>query len=181
MIRDSIEALVEGTSLTSEQAADAMTEIMTGDATPAQFGAFVTALRLKGETPDEIAGMAQVMRDKSLHVDIDGPLVDTCGTGGDSSGSFNISTTARFVVAGAGGCITVSFSTASRTNCSARRNEPIWHIYARSYSSPRKISARSTMKSPSKSTATRSTRSSLTIAWTTTRPNSCVGSAWNSD
>ena len=77
-----------------EQAARVMTEIMDGEATPAQVGAFVSALRLKGETPDEIAGMAQVMREKSLHVEIDGPLVDTCGTGGDASGSFNISTTA---------------------------------------------------------------------------------------
>ena len=57
MIRDSIEALVNGSSLTVEEAADAMTEIMTGEATPAQFGAFVTALRLKGETAQEIAGM----------------------------------------------------------------------------------------------------------------------------
>ena len=102
MIRDAIAALVDGKPLSMEQAAEAMIEIMSGDATPAQFGAFVTALRLKGETPDEIAGMAQVMREKSLHVDVDGPLVDTCGTGGDASGSFNISTTAGFMVAGAG-------------------------------------------------------------------------------
>ena len=102
MIQEAIQELVEGRSLPMEQAAQAMTEIMDGEATPAQFGAFVTALRLKGETPDEIAGMAQVMREKSLHVEIDGPLVDTCGTGGDSSGTFNISTTAGFAVAGAG-------------------------------------------------------------------------------
>ena len=102
MIREAIEALVEGRSLSMEQAAQAMSEIMDGEATPAQFGAFVTALRLKGETPDEIAGMAQVMRQKALRVHVDGPLVDTCGTGGDSSGTFNISTTAGFVVAGAG-------------------------------------------------------------------------------
>ena len=102
MIQEAIQELVEGRSLPMEQAAQAMAEIMDGEATPAQFGAFVTALRLKGETPDEIAGMAQVMREKSLHVEIDGPLVDTCGTGGDSSGTFNISTTAGFAVAGAG-------------------------------------------------------------------------------
>jgi len=102
MIQEAIQELVDGRSLPMEQAAQVMTEIMDGEATPAQFGAFVTALRLKGETPDEIAGMAQVMREKSLHVEIDGPLVDTCGTGGDASGSFNISTTAGFVVAGAG-------------------------------------------------------------------------------
>ncbi len=102
MIREAIEDLVAGNSLSAEQAAQAMNEIMDGDATPAQFGAFVTALHLKGETPEEIAGMARVMREKSLHVQVGGPLVDTCGTGGDASGSFNISTTAGFVVAGAG-------------------------------------------------------------------------------
>ena len=102
MIREAIDALVEGRSLTTDQAAQSMNEIMDGEATPAQFGAFVTALRLKGETPEEIAGMARVMREKSLHVQVEGPLVDTCGTGGDASGSFNISTTAGFVVAGTG-------------------------------------------------------------------------------
>ncbi len=102
MIREAIEAVVDGNSLSLEQAASAMNEIMSGDATPAQFGAFVTALRIKGETVDEIAGMARVMREKSLHVDVDGLVVDTCGTGGDGSGSFNISTTAALVVAGAG-------------------------------------------------------------------------------
>ena len=102
MIREAIDALVEGRSLTTEQAAKVMDEIMEGEATPAQFGAFVTALRLKGETVDEVAGMARSMRGKSLQVSVDGPLVDTCGTGGDASGTFNISTTAAFVVAGAG-------------------------------------------------------------------------------
>ncbi|HJO83227.1 MAG TPA: anthranilate phosphoribosyltransferase [SAR202 cluster bacterium] len=102
MIREAIDAVVDGKSLSLEQAADAMNEIMSGAATPAQFGAFVTALRIKGETADEIAGMARVMRAKSLHVDVDGLVVDTCGTGGDGSGSFNISTTAALVVAGAG-------------------------------------------------------------------------------
>ena len=102
MIREAIDAVVSGESLSMEYAAQAMNEIMSGEATPAQFGALVTALRLKGETVDEIAGMAQVMREHSLHVEVDGPLVDTCGTGGDGSGTFNISTTAAFVAAGAG-------------------------------------------------------------------------------
>ncbi len=102
MIVEAISKLVSGESLPLEEAARVMNEIMSGEATPAQFGAFVTALRLKGETVDEIAGMAQVMREHSLHVDIDGSLVDTCGTGGDGSGTFNISTTAAFVAAGAG-------------------------------------------------------------------------------
>ena len=102
MIREAIGTLVEGRSLTADEAGGAMSEIMDGEATPAQIGAFVTALRVKIETLDEIVGMARVMREKSLRVEVDGPLVDTCGTGGDSSGTFNISTTVGFVAAGAG-------------------------------------------------------------------------------
>lgn len=102
MIQEAIGRLVSGCSLTQETAADAMREIMDGEATPAQIAALVTALRMKGETPDEIAGMARIMRESSLHVDVDGPLVDTSGTGGDGSRTFNISTTAAFVIAGAG-------------------------------------------------------------------------------
>ena len=102
MIQDAIETVVSGRSLPTEQASDAMAQIMTGEATPAQFGALVTALRMKSETVDEIVGMAQVMREKSLHVQVDAVVVDTAGTGGDSSSSFNISTTAALVAAGAG-------------------------------------------------------------------------------
>lgn len=102
MIRDAIAALVGGRSLTMDQAASAMAEIMEGQVTPAQFGAFVTALRMKGETSEEIAGMARVMRDKAIPVRADGPLVDTCGTGGDNASTFNISTAAAFAAAGAG-------------------------------------------------------------------------------
>jgi anthranilate phosphoribosyltransferase len=102
MIKDAIAALVAGKSLSMDQAESAMTEIMNGEVTPAQFGAFVTALRMKGETSEEIAGMAKVMRAKAIQVHADGVVVDTCGTGGDSSSTFNISTAAAFVVAGAG-------------------------------------------------------------------------------
>jgi anthranilate phosphoribosyltransferase len=102
MIKEAIDLLVKGQSLDMEQAAAVMNQIMEGEATPAQFGSFVTALRLKGETVEEIAGMARVMREKALPVKVSGALVDTCGTGGDSSKTFNISTTAAFVVAGAG-------------------------------------------------------------------------------
>jgi len=102
MIREAIDTLVAGQSLTMEQAAAVMNEIMGGEATPAQFGAFVTALRLKGETVEEIAGMAKVMRERAVPIAVSEPVVDTCGTGGDASGSFNISTAAAFVVAGAG-------------------------------------------------------------------------------
>ena len=102
MIQEAISNLVSGQGLSAEEAAQVMEEIMTGEATPAQFGAFVTALRLKGETPDEIAGMARVMREKALRVQSDGDLVDTCGTGGDGSHTINVSTIAAFVTAGAG-------------------------------------------------------------------------------
>ena len=102
MIREAIDILVLGKSLTLEQAAAVMEEIMGGEATSAQFGAFVTALRLKGETVHEIAGMAKVMREKAVPVEVSGPVVDTCGTGGDASQTFNISTTAAFVAAAAG-------------------------------------------------------------------------------
>jgi len=102
MIKEAIGTLVAGDSLSMDEAVAAMDEIMTGEATPAQVGAFITALRMKGETVDEIAGLARVMREKSLKVDFDQPTIDTCGTGGDSFGTFNISTAAAFVVAGAG-------------------------------------------------------------------------------
>ena len=102
MIREAIDRLIAGQSMTMDEAAQVMTEIMQDEATPAQFGAFVTALRLKGETPEEIAGMARVMREMALHVHAEGPLVDTCGTGGDGKGTFNISTAAAFVAAGGG-------------------------------------------------------------------------------
>ena len=102
MIREAIDKLIRGADLSQEEAAQVMEEIMTGEATPAQFGAFVIGLRLKGETVDEMTGLAAVMRDKSLKVDFEGPSVDTCGTGGDNLGTFNISTVAAFVVAGAG-------------------------------------------------------------------------------
>ncbi len=102
MIKEAIATLVTGKSLSMDQAELAMTEIMNGEVTPAQFGAFVTALRVKGETSEEIAGMAKVMRAKAIQVHADGPVVDTCGTGGDGSSTFNISTAAAFVVAGAG-------------------------------------------------------------------------------
>ena len=102
-IREAIATLVdERRNLTEREAAAVMREILSGEATPAQLGAFLIALRLKGETVDEIAGMARVMREHALRVEVDGPLLDTCGTGGDAQGTFNVSTAAAFVAAGAG-------------------------------------------------------------------------------
>ncbi|MQF49167.1 anthranilate phosphoribosyltransferase [SAR202 cluster bacterium AC-647-N09_OGT_505m] len=102
MIQQAISTVVSGHDLSTNDAIQVMEEIMTGAATPAQFGAFVTALRLKGETAEEIAGMARVMREKALHVRSEGDLVDTCGTGGDGSQTINVSTISAFVVTGAG-------------------------------------------------------------------------------
>ena len=102
MIKEAIAGLVEGRDLPMEEAAQVMREIMGGEATPAQMAAFLVALRAKGETVDEIAGLARIMREKAARVSVTGPVVDTCGTGGDAQGTFNISTTAAFVVAGAG-------------------------------------------------------------------------------
>jgi anthranilate phosphoribosyltransferase len=101
-IREAIGVVTSGHELSQSDAAAVMEEIMTGSATPAQVAAFLTGLHCKGESDSEIAGMAEVMRDKATRVPFDQPLVDTCGTGGDGSHTFNISTTAAFVVAGAG-------------------------------------------------------------------------------
>ncbi len=103
MIVEATGTLLRGESLTYDEAASAMTEIMDGAPTPAQFGSFVTALRMKGETADEIAGMGAVMRERALRVNVDArPLVDVVGTGADGQNTFNISTAAAFVVAGGG-------------------------------------------------------------------------------
>ena len=101
-IREAIDIVVSGDSLSMDDAASVMRQVMSGEATPAQLGSFLTALRLKGETTDEIAGMATVMREFSLRVNVDGMLVDSVGTGGDGLNTFNISTAAAFVAAGAG-------------------------------------------------------------------------------
>jgi anthranilate phosphoribosyltransferase len=116
-IRDQIIQLVRGKDLAQAEAADAMEEIMTGAATPAQIAAFLTALHLKGETEAEIAGMAQVMREKSTPVHFDGAVLDTCGTGGDASGTFNISTTAAFVAAGNGATVAKHGNRAASSVC----------------------------------------------------------------
>ncbi len=101
-IREAIDIVVSGNDLPIYDAASAMRQIMSGEVTPAQLGSFLTALRLKGETNEEIAGMATVMREFSLRVNVDDMAVDSVGTGGDGLNTFNISTAAAFVGAGAG-------------------------------------------------------------------------------
>jgi len=117
MIREAINMVVSGRSLSTDETRTVMQEIMEGEATPSQIAAFVTALRIKGETIDEIVGLAEVMRRKATEVKCSVPLVDTCGTGGDNSGSFNISTTAAFVAAGAGLKVAKHGNRAMSSNC----------------------------------------------------------------
>jgi anthranilate phosphoribosyltransferase len=105
MVREAIQKATRGENLTRGEMEAAMEEIMAGEATSAQIGSLLTALKMKGETVDEITGAATVMRRKALPVTVadDGtPLLDTCGTGGDGAGTFNISTTVAFVIAAAG-------------------------------------------------------------------------------
>ena len=99
---DLIAALLRGESLSTADTAWAMREVMGGDASPAQLAAFVIALRAKGETPEEVAGLVEVMLDEAATVTVPGRVVDTCGTGGDRSNTVNLSTMAALVVAGAG-------------------------------------------------------------------------------
>src|SRR5690349_16344313 len=96
--------LVRRESLTEEEASQAMELIMRDDATPSQIAGFIVALRVKGETVEEIAGLARTMRALATPIDVPdrAGLVDTCGTGGDGSGSFNISTLAGIVAAACG-------------------------------------------------------------------------------
>ncbi|GAB4514543.1 MAG: anthranilate phosphoribosyltransferase [Anaerolineae bacterium] len=103
-MKEVIAKLLDRQDLTLAEAEAAMDTIMAGEATPAQIGAFLVALRMKGETVEEIAGCARSMRRAAVRVSPNrgGPIVDTCGTGGDRTGTFNISTTTAFVVAGAG-------------------------------------------------------------------------------
>ena len=117
MIKQLIAKVVQGEDLTEDEMATAMDEIMSGEATPAQIGAFITALRLKGETVDEIAGAARTMRAKATKINInnhavnidrdeinieDETILDIVGTGGDGTRTFNVSTTTAFVAAGGG-------------------------------------------------------------------------------
>ena len=103
MIKEALAKVVSQNDLSEAVMMEVMDEVMEGKATPAQIAAFITALRIKGETVDEVTGAARIMRQKATRIDArSSVIVDTCGTGGDGSNTFNISTTAAFVVAAAG-------------------------------------------------------------------------------
>ncbi len=104
MIREGIQKLIEGTDLNYDESGEIMREIMSGKATNSQTASFLTALRMKGEAVEELIAFASVMRSNCclIHPKVQGRLVDTCGTGGDKIKTFNVSTAAAFVIAGAG-------------------------------------------------------------------------------
>ncbi len=119
-IKRAIRAVVDGQELSTDEAAAAMNAIMAGEVSGAQIGALVTALRMRGEAVEEIAGFARAMRSHALKVEVDAglaPILDTCGTGGDAAGTFNISTTASFVIAGAGVRIAKHGNRAASSRC----------------------------------------------------------------
>ena len=90
-IREALAAIVnDRRDLKEEEASSAIHEVFNGEATPAQLGAFLIALRMKGESVDEITGLAKAMREHSLRVEVEGTLLDTCVTGGDNQGTFNV-------------------------------------------------------------------------------------------
>ncbi len=118
MIQDAIQQLISGRDLDRETATAVMDQIMSGEATDAQIGGFLVALRCKGETEDEVAGFTEVMRAKATRISGGRPpLLDTCGTGGDASGTFNISTTVAFVAAGAGCTVAKHGTVAMSSRC----------------------------------------------------------------
>ncbi len=118
MIKEAIRRVVEGGDLAEAEAIAAMTEIMDGEATPAQVASFITALRMKGETVQEITGFVKVMREKAVRVRPKSKdLVDTCGTGGDKLNTFNVSTTAAFVIVGAGVTVAKHGNRAASSTC----------------------------------------------------------------
>ena len=106
MLKAALNQVVGGENLSRQEAQESMQAIMTGQASEAQIGGLLTALRIKGETSEEIAGFAETMRSHTVKVECSqSDLLDTCGTGGDRKGTFNISTTVAFVVAGAGASV----------------------------------------------------------------------------
>jgi anthranilate phosphoribosyltransferase len=120
--------LLQGEHLTAEDTQAAMSVIMEGAATPVQIAGFMVALRAKGETTDEIAGLVRAMRDYAIHVPIELPTLDTCGTGGDRSGTFNISTVAAVVAAAAGARVAKHGNRAASGRCGSADLLEAWGV-----------------------------------------------------
>lgn len=118
-LRDALGRLVLGENLTREEARGAMRTLVEGEATPSQIAAFAIALRMKGETPEEIAGLAEVMREAATRVDAGDDVVDVVGTGGDGAGTFNISTMSALIVAAAGGRVAKHGNRSITSQCGA--------------------------------------------------------------
>jgi anthranilate phosphoribosyltransferase len=125
---DVLGRLLRGEDLPDEVAAAAMAAIMEGEATPAQVAGFVIGLRMKGETAEEIAGLVRTMRAFAEPVHVDGPVVDTCGTGGDRSGTFNVSTVAALVAAGAGARVAKHGNRAASGRCGSADLLEAWGV-----------------------------------------------------
>ena len=121
-----IEKILNPQNLTQEEARNVMLKIMSGEFNDAQISGFLIALRAKGETSDEIAGFVQAMRDKMTRIDSVENAIDMCGTGGDASGTFNISTTATFVVAAAG----VPVAKHGNRSMTSKYDSPRGYLYA---------------------------------------------------
>lgn len=125
---DVLSRLIAGADLDDATAAAAMTAVMDGDATAAQVAGFLVALRAKGETAEEVAGLARTMRRYALPVQVDGPVVDTCGTGGDRAGTFNVSTVSALVAAGAGATVAKHGNRAASGHCGSADLLEAWGV-----------------------------------------------------
>lgn len=118
MFRDHLKRIIDGNDLSESQMSEMMTEILSGTVTDAQIGAMMAALSTKGETFAELAGAARAMRRKAIRIDVPAAnIVDTCGTGGDFSNTFNISTTTAFVVAGCGAVVAKHGNRSATSKC----------------------------------------------------------------
>src|SRR5947207_1492291 len=124
-LRRALIALTNRQSLSEDQTAEVFGVVMGGEATPAQIGGLLMGLRAKGETADELAGATRALRAAMVRVDVSHPhLVDTCGTGGGTVGTFNISTVAAFVAAGAGAMVPKHGNRSYTSRCGAGRSTP---------------------------------------------------------
>src|SRR5438477_2356253 len=117
LLRDALHAVVAGDDLDTDTSRRVMDVMMDGGAPPAQVGALLTALRMKGESVDELTGMVESMRNHATRVTLDVDAVDTAGTGGDSAGTFNVSTTAALIAAGAGCAVAKHGNRAASSRC----------------------------------------------------------------